>query len=77
LDRRTLIDVSISGVIASLAVVMTLAKLVFPYPLLPYLKFELAEIPVVLAALSLSGRASLYTAVTTGLCCYSSANGPL
>jgi len=36
---------------ASLAVFLTLYKVVFAFPILPYLKFELAEIPVIIAFL--------------------------
>ncbi len=44
--------VCFAAVCAGLAVYMTVYKLVFAFPVLPYLKFEVAEIPVVVAFFS-------------------------
>ena len=61
--RRGLVEACVGGILAALSVVMTMAKLAFPFPVLPYLKFELAEIPVVIAAASLPPRVSLYASL--------------
>jgi len=37
-----------TGVFAALAVLLTFVKAELPYPLLPYLKFDLAEVPITL-----------------------------
>ena len=47
---RTL-NIVLPAIFASLAVFMTLANIVFTFPILPYLRFELAEIPVVIVFL--------------------------
>jgi riboflavin transporter FmnP len=49
--RRNTFEVVFAALCASLAIFMTLYKVVFAFPILPYLKFELAEIPVVIAFL--------------------------
>lgn len=49
--HRKTFEVVFASVCASLAVFMTFYKVVFAFPVLPYLKFELAEIPVVIAFL--------------------------
>jgi len=51
--KTSTIQISLSAICASLAVYMTLAHLVFPFPILPYLRFELAEIPVLVAFFTL------------------------
>lgn len=61
--RRGLVEACVGGILAALSVVMTMAKLAFPFLMLPYLKFELAEIPVVIAAASLPPRVSLYASL--------------
>ena len=43
------LNVCLAAVCASLAIYMTIFKLVFAFPIIPYLKFEFAEIPVVVA----------------------------
>jgi riboflavin transporter FmnP len=62
--------VCLAAVCAGLAVYMTVYKLVFAFPVLPYLKFEVAEVPVVVAFFSagpLYGliSAAIYWAVLT------------
>lgn len=52
-----------AAIFASLAVFLTLAKLVFPFPILPYLTFELAEIPVVVVFLIMGPVPGLTSAV--------------
>lgn len=43
------LDVCLAAVCAGLAIYMTISKFVFAFPIIPYLKFEFAEIPVVVA----------------------------
>lgn len=52
----------LSAILASLATFMTLSQLVFPFPVLPYLRFELAEVPVVAGFLLLGPAAGLTSA---------------
>jgi riboflavin transporter FmnP len=49
--QRGTFEVVFAALCASLAIFMTFYKVVFAFPILPYLKFELAEIPVVIAFL--------------------------
>ena len=49
--RRTL-KITFTALFASLAVAFSILKLEAPFPLLPWLKFDLAEIPVMLAYLT-------------------------
>lgn len=44
-------EIVLAALCAGLAIFLTVYKVVFAFPILPYLKFELAEIPVVLAFL--------------------------
>ena len=45
------LQVVLPAIFASIAVFMTMSNLVFPFPILPYLRFELAEIPVIIVFL--------------------------
>lgn len=45
--RLNSLKIVMPAIFASMAVFMTIANMVFPFPILPYLRFELAEIPVV------------------------------
>jgi len=49
--RSRTLEIVLPAIFASIAVFMTLAGLVFPFPILPYLRFELAEIPVIVVFL--------------------------
>jgi len=49
--RYTTFEIVFAALCASLAIFLTLYKVVFAFPVLPYLEFELAEIPVVIAFL--------------------------
>lgn len=57
------LQVALSAICASLAVYMTLANLVFPFPILPYLRFEVAEIPVLVAFFAMGPIMGLSTSV--------------
>lgn len=61
--RSTSLKIVMPAVFASLAVFMTLANLVFPFPILPYLRFELAEIPVIVVFLIMGPIPGLSSAV--------------
>ncbi|MEM3712386.1 MAG: ECF transporter S component [Thermoproteota archaeon] len=47
----TTFEIVLAALCAGLAIFLTVYKVVFAFPILPYLKFELAEIPVVMAFL--------------------------
>lgn len=52
-----------TAVFSALAVMLTIAKLVLPFPFLPYLKFDSAEIPVTFAFLLLGPIPGLLSSV--------------
>ena len=54
--------VSTVAILSALAIVMALLKLEVPYPLLPYLKFDFAEIPSVIALFTCDLKSSLLVA---------------
>ena len=45
---RTTVAVANTSVFAALAVILTFVNVEFPFPLLPYLKFDVAEIPIMI-----------------------------
>ncbi|MEM1558553.1 MAG: hypothetical protein QXT26_05435 [Thermoproteota archaeon] len=47
--RYSAFEIVLASLCAGLAIFLTVYKVVFAFPILPYLKFELAEIPVVMA----------------------------
>jgi len=61
--RSRTLEVVFAAVFASMAVFMTMAQLVFPFPILTYLRFELAEIPVIIVFLT-SGLVPSLTSAT-------------
>ncbi|RLE89888.1 MAG: hypothetical protein DRJ49_01605 [Thermoprotei archaeon] len=56
-------ELVVTSLLASMAILFTLAKLQVPYPLIPFLKFDLAEIPSVLALLA----CNLYSAIAVAI----------
>ncbi|MEM2016652.1 MAG: hypothetical protein QW718_03865 [Nitrososphaerota archaeon] len=52
-----------TSLLASTAILMSLLRLRFPYPLLPFLSFDLAEIPAVLALLAFDFKSGFTVAV--------------
>ena len=52
-----------TSLLASTAIVLSLLRLRFPYPLLPFLSFDLAEIPIVLALLVLDFKSAFTVSV--------------
>jgi len=52
-----------TSLLASTAIVISLLRLRFPYPLLPFLSFDLAEIPAVLALLVFDFKSAFTVAV--------------
>ena len=61
--RLRTLEIVFAAIFASIAVYMTMAKLVFPFPILSYLRFELAEIPVIIVFLISGPAPSLTSAV--------------
>lgn len=55
-------QVAAASCLASLAALLAILPLSFPYPIIPYLKFDLAEIPVFLAFLLFGPRAGMFSA---------------
>jgi riboflavin transporter FmnP len=53
----------IPAIFASMSVFMTITNLVFPFPILPYLRFELAEIPVIMVFLMMGPIPGLTSSV--------------
>lgn len=49
--------------LASLAALMAILPLSFPYPIIPYLRFDLAEIPIFLTFLLLGPRAGIFSSI--------------
>ncbi|KYH38903.1 MAG: hypothetical protein AYL28_002110 [Candidatus Bathyarchaeota archaeon B23] len=60
--RRTA-EIAATTVFSAMAVALTLAKLTVPYPLLPYLKFDLSEVPVTVALFLLGPPPGLLSTV--------------
>ncbi len=56
-------EIVVSAAFASIAIVLTIAKVVIPFPPLPYLKFEIAEIPVIISLLIASFRIAITTCI--------------
>lgn len=63
MENRTF-RISCAAGLASLAAVLVVLPLSFPFPVIPYLKFDLAEIPVVVAFLMLGTWPGMVSAVT-------------
>ncbi len=63
MEARTIKSAASASCLASLAALLTILPLSFPYPLIPYLKFDLAEIPVFLAFLLLGPEAGIFSSV--------------
>lgn len=57
------LQIILPAIFASMAVFMTMANLVVPFPILPYLRFELAEIPVIVIFLIMGLIPGLTTTV--------------
>jgi len=64
--RRSILVSSI-GLFAGLAVAITLTGFEIPFPLLPYLKFDFAEIPVIMALFLLGPFSGLVTCFIYGI----------
>lgn len=65
MSKSLALRVSGAALFGALATLLTMAKAVttFSFPVLPYLKFELAELPVVVAFLALGPRVGLASAL--------------
>jgi riboflavin transporter FmnP len=48
---RSTLKISVTALFASLAIASSILRLEFPFPVLPWLKFDLAEIPAMLACM--------------------------
>ncbi|MEM1655899.1 MAG: ECF transporter S component [Nitrososphaerota archaeon] len=59
---RTIKQVAAASCLASLAALLAVLPLSFPFPIIPYLKFDLAEVPVFLAFLTLGPSAGVFSA---------------
>ena len=57
------LTVAYSGIMAGLAILLTILPLSFSYPIIPYLKFDLAEIPVILAFLLLGPKGGFTSSI--------------
>ncbi|MEM1546004.1 MAG: hypothetical protein QXP91_06050 [Candidatus Methanomethylicia archaeon] len=62
--RNHTFKVSCAAGFASLAAILTILPLSFPFPIITYLKFDLAEIPVVIAFLMLGTWPGMVSAIT-------------
>ena len=60
--RRSLY-ITLTSIFAGLAIVFTLLKIEFPFPILPYLMFDLSEVPVVSAYLLVGPSSGFLTSV--------------
>lgn len=60
--RRTT-EIAATAIFSAMAVAITMAKLTVPYPLLPYLKFDVSEIPVTVALFLLGPLSGLSSTI--------------
>jgi riboflavin transporter FmnP len=63
MNARAIKLVASASCLASLAALLAALPLSFPYPIIPYLKFDLAEIPVFLAFLLLGPWAGMLSSI--------------
>ncbi|RLG05781.1 MAG: hypothetical protein DRN59_04100 [Thaumarchaeota archaeon] len=63
MENRLSLTIACSSIMASLAALLALLPLSFSYPIIPYLKFDVAEIPVVLAFFLLGPEAGLISSI--------------
>lgn len=56
-------SLALSAIFSALAIMLTMAKITIPFPLLPYLEFDLSEIPVTISFFLLGPQYSLLSAV--------------
>ncbi len=65
MSKVSALKVSSAALFGALAAALTMAKAIttIPFPILPYLKFELAELPVFIAFLALGPRVGLASAL--------------
>jgi len=56
-------ELAATAIFSAMAVALTLAKLTIPYPLLPYLKFDLSEVPVTIALLLMGPLSGLSASI--------------
>ncbi|MEM2286420.1 MAG: hypothetical protein QXS51_01365 [Thermoproteota archaeon] len=61
--RYSAFEIALAALCAGLAIFLTIYKVVFAFPILPYLKFELAEIPVIMAFLMAGPSPGLLSSV--------------
>ncbi|MGD2201057.1 MAG: ECF transporter S component [Candidatus Bathyarchaeota archaeon] len=61
--RNSSVAIAITAVFSAMAVAITLSKLTIPFPPLPYLKFDLSEVPVTVAMMYLGPVHGLLSAV--------------
>lgn len=62
-SQRTTVTLAGAGVFAALAALLTLAKVEIPFPLIPYLKIDFAEIPILIAFFLFGPVAAVMSAV--------------
>ena len=67
---RTSKQVSTMAALGSLAAVLSILNMTIPFPFVPFLKFDFAEIPDVLAFLLLGPTAGLFTTAIHALFLY-------
>lgn len=60
---RAVKQAAAASCLASLAALLAILPLSFPYPVIPYLRFDLAEVPVFLAFLLLGPEASIFSSI--------------
>jgi len=65
--HNTTVSLTGAGVFAALAALLTLAKAEVPFPLIPYLKIDFAEIPIVIAFFLFGPLSATITAITQWL----------
>lgn len=63
MENRLSLTIACSSIMAGLAALLALLPLSFSYPIIPYLKFDVAEIPVVLAFFLLGPEAGLISSI--------------
>ena len=63
MENRLSLTIACSSIMAGLAALLALLPLSFNYPIIPYLKFDVAEIPVVLAFFLLGPEAGLISSI--------------
>ena len=55
--------ISLSAVFSALSVVLTMAKLTIPFPLLPYLEFDFSEIPITAVVFLIGPQYAMLSAI--------------